>query len=1368
MHLFRSCFRHFALACLAAIPLIPTAQAISPNFTALKTFDRSGSEPLASPVQGPGGFLYAATYQGGANSVGTVFKVRPDGSGYAVLYTFTTIGGSDGNLPWGVIVGSDGALYGSTDQGGNNHVGTLFKLQPDGTGYSVLHRFTGSSTDGSRPFCVPVQGPSGLLYGTTYAGGTSNLGTIYKMATDGSGFTILHSFAGGTTDGSTPLAELTVANDGNLYGVAQGGGAFAAGVVFKLHPDGSGYTILHSFQSVPGDGVNPKKRLIQATDGALYGTTPGLGILYKLNLDGSGYTIVHSFSTTGSPEPGVIQANDGKLYGATQDGGTAFRGSVYKINLDGTGYTVLRSFLGGNTDAWMPASAMIQASDGALYGASRFGGTPFVGGSLGPGAIYKLNLDGSGATTPFILPRAADEGGTPLDGFIQASDGTLYATTSAGGSAGNGTVMKIQPDGSGFAVLHSFLGAGDGALPSDGLVEATDGALYGVTPNGGASNSGTIFKIQRSGAGYSVLHSFTNGASDGGSPHGRLVQGSDGALYGTTYYGGTALAGTVFKVNLDGSGYTLLYSFSAPGSVSDGMNPNGGVFEANDGRLYGTTRNGGTVGAGVVFRLMRDGSAYSIVHNFTGGQGDFDSRSRLIQGSDGALYGTAYGFINFYGGVSDYGCVFKLNPDGSGYRVIRTFAGGNYDGGFPGVKLIKAANGSLYGATNGGNAYYGGGTIGNGSLFRVNEDGTGYSELYAFTGGDSDGYIPTALVQASNGDFYGMTYGTATHSGLIFRATLADLAPVAVDQSLSVAPSVATPITLSATDGNSDALTYITASAPASGTLTGTGANLSYNSGGFTGGDSLTYVAFDGYVFSNLATVTLNVGTAAQTITFPPIASHVFGDAPFTIGATASSGLPVTFAILSGPASISGNTVTITGAGSVTVQAAQAGNASFSAVTANQSVAVAPATASVVLSNLTAAFDGSAKPATATTAPSGLATYVTYNGSASAPNAAGSYAVFATITDPNYSGATSGTLTITGGAPPVQAPSIALQPAGQLLTYGGSVNLSVTAFGTAPLGYQWYRDGVLIVGANSANYAATIVGTYTVVVNNAAGAVTSAPAIVISASRLANVSGRAHVAAGDSALILGLVVNGQPGVTKQLLVRAVGPTLAQYGIPTALAQPRLTVYSGSTAIGSNTGWGSVANPAAVASAAAMAGAFPFATGSADSALLLDLLPGTYSVVITSATAAEGIALAEAYELDNGAGQLANLSARVHTGAGDDTAIVGFCVSGPQPAKVLIRGVGPALAGFGVSGALQKPQLNIYSNGVLIGSNQGWGTASDPAALAAAAVSIGAFPFQAGSDDSAIILTLAPGTYSALVNGAGNTSGITLVEVYQLP
>jgi uncharacterized repeat protein (TIGR03803 family) len=204
---------------------------------------------------------------------------------------------------------------------------------------------------------------------------------------------------------------------------------------------------------------------------------------------------------------------------------------------------------------------------------------------------------------------------------VEGSDGALYGTTFSSGPNGGGTVFKVNKDGSGFRILHSFsVSSGDGRYPTATVVEGSDGALYGTTHSGGTNDAGTVFKLSKDGSDYAVVHHFTRGPGDGWVPEAPLVEGSDGALYGTTTYGGITNPspdgfGTVFKLNKDGSAYTVLYSFG--GFTSDG-GPSG-LVEGSDGALYGTTVYGGydSVG-GTVFRLNKDGSGYLMLHSFGG------------------------------------------------------------------------------------------------------------------------------------------------------------------------------------------------------------------------------------------------------------------------------------------------------------------------------------------------------------------------------------------------------------------------------------------------------------------------------------------------------------------------------------------------------------------------------------------------------------------------------------------------------------------------------------------------------------------------------------------------------------------------------
>lgn len=390
------------------------------------------------------------------------------------------------------------------------------------------------------------------------------------------------------------------------------------------------------------------------------------------------------------------------------------------------------------------------------------------------------------------------------------------------------------------------------------------------------------------------------------------------------------------------------------------------------------------------------------------------------------------------------------------------------------------------------------------------------------------------------------------------------------------------------------------------------------------------------------------------------------------------------------------------------------------------------------------------------------------------PSAPGGGNPFATglVTDPlgRIYVAVQRTGTVARVTPLGQAPAITIPPQGAMVSFGHSVPLAVSVIGSAPFTYQWKLNGNVIPGATSATYAATLSGSYTVVVTNTAGSVTSNPAVVTAANRLANISTRAQVGTNSNVEIAGFVLSGLAGTTKQVLIRAIGPGLGQFSVPDPLAQPILTVYdSHSTVVATNTGWNTNSNAVQIATIAASIGAFALQLNSADSAVLLDLAPGAYTAVIAGANGSTGVALAEVYEVSTDSSQLINISTRATVGTNATVMIAGLLVSGTQPCNLLIRAAGPALSQFGIAGLLPQPTLIVTtSNGQTVATNTGWGTNPNASQIATATASVGAFPWQAGSADSALLLTLQPGSYTAIVSGVGGTSGIALVEVYQAP
>jgi len=268
------------------------------------------------------------------------------------------------------------------------------------------------------------------------------------------------------------------------------------------------------------------------------------------------------------------------------------------------------------------------------------------------------------------------------------------------------------------------------------------------------------------------------------------------------------------------------------------------------------------------------------------------------------------------------------------------------------------------------------------------------------------------------------------------------------------------------------------------------------------------------------------------------------------------------------------------------------------------------------------------------------------------------------------------------------------------------------------------------------------------------------------ASRLANLSSRATVGSGDDALIVGVVVGDT--AAKRYLARAIGPALTQFGASGVVPDPQLALFGpGAVELYRNLGWATGPDAAQLPQLAQGVGAFALPAGSADSALIVGLGASAYTVQVTTPSGRNGIGLAELYELD-AAGRTVNLSTRARVGTDDRVIIGGFVVAGAAHKRMLIRAVGPALSVFGLTGALADPVLTLYSGNQVRATNDRW--SSDPAATAAAAAGarVGAFALPPNSEDAALLITVAPGAYTAEVRGKGGTEGVALLEIYEIP
>ncbi len=572
-----------------------------------------------------------------------------------------------------------------------------------------------------------------------------------------------------------------------------------------------------------------------------------------------------------------------------------------------------------------------------------------------------------------------------------------------------------------------------------------------------------------------------------------------------------------------------------------------------------------------------------------------------------------------------------------------------------------------------------------------------------------------------------------------------------------------------------------------------------------------------------------------QTISFASLPNVPADAGSFTLNATASSGLPVSYTIISGPAAIAGtNSVVLSGTiGLVVIRASQAGNAEFNAApNVVRALAITQPLPDIFFGDLSddpgiadgrgelfagpgarvaakrgdvaaVLFTGTNRGTVAIVAPSlNLNVSVDFalaaNNQYSAPFTSGGRALTLTGTVNNGSltgriaalnvnfstpalartGATSGLAGIyetdvvnsaTGGTTTI------VSATGQVLVVTSVGTTATGAVGTIGTNgsFNLTGTGVLIAGTVDAP-TTSVTGTITVS-GQAAVPFNSLSALASHTDRLINVSSRVRIAPTRTS-ITGFVIGGTEA--KRVLIRGVGPALTGFGVSGALANPKLSLFDGaSKLLIENDDW----SGADVTAAFAQVGAFALTAGSKDAAILTTLAPGAYSVQLT-AGAETGTGLVEIYDASADAGaetqRLVNISTRGNVEIGSDGLLIGgFVVTGNVPKKVLIRGVGPGLANFGVAGTLIDPQLSVFSGSTLIARNDDWSTptpvsttqsVASSAELTAAAQSVGAFSLTANSKDSALVITLAPGAYTAQISGANGATGTAIVEVYELP
>ena len=895
--------------------------------------------------------LYGVTREGGRYGGGTLFAIDTTGQNYTKLRDFSQPEHSPDNNE--VIEGPDGYLYGTVASGGMHNTGALFKVKKDGTDYTVVYAFDGTTAKNPSGHLALT---GGYLYGTARAGGDNNFGAIFKVKTDGTDYNALYSFA--TNTGTVPQSGVLLGSNGNLYGVTQEGGSALQGTIFSIDPDGANFVSLHSFD-IP-EGALPYGGLYQASDNALYGMAstreqPGKGFIYSINPDGSNYRTVYTFGIEADPRGTLTQLTDGYLYGITSK-------FIFRIKPDGTDYTNLKTFDGNNGITGI--GKLVLATNGYLYGVTS------EGGQLNEGVVFRLKPDGTDYTSVWSFTS----GGLSPTGNVLLSGTTLYGMTSRGGAGYSGVLYKFEISNSQVTTLHDFYSSDPNGQTPVHIITGPDNTLYGITNEGGVDNNGILFKVKADGSGYTVLYSFAFRGDDGASPNG-LFYASNGYLYGTTYVGGVADNGTLFRIKPDGSDFEQLQAWNG----SSGAKPTGGMVEWRN-ELWIMTEEGGEDDAGTIYAVPLDGDDVHSVYEFKPSNGA-DGRQptgRLIAATDGNLYG-----LTRAGGANGQGAFFRLtSPDGAPETLFSFSINVGY---YPTGSLVETPDGDLNGTTTIG------ALNGAGELFRINKDGTNYRSLYPFFDPPANGTVDQ-LITSSTGKLFGATaigelnqgygelYTTNISGGNPHPIYDFDFTTGSTPVAITLAGAGANPeldVTIdgvaATTPGKKDfgTISVLTSSAATTVTLKNSGAaslvlkdpkvSITGATADFTidqstlpttiepGSSGSFKVTFKPQTTGSktaklsISTNDIDEGTfiidltgsaikQGQTITFNTPPAKTYGDAAFTLQATSSANLPITFTSANTDiASIDGSILTIKQAGSVEITASQAGNDNVSA-----------------------------------------------------------------------------------------------------------------------------------------------------------------------------------------------------------------------------------------------------------------------------------------------------------------------------------------------------------------------------------------------------------------------------------------------------
>ena len=648
-----------------------------------------GYHPIGGLIQLADGKFYGVTDDGGYNGMGTIFSVTATGE-MNTVYSFKN--STDGAHPsQALVLGTDGALYGTSISDGGPVFGAIFRFSPATGALSVIHSLPW--TDQVSMMWGLTLGPDGALYGLANGFGDYQNGIAFRCATTGK-FSVIHVFT--ADEGGPAFNRFCVTPDKHLYGTTYSGGQFGKGIVFAMSITGH-LLPLHSLSQ--SDGYL-STALTAGADGKLWGVTnyggaSGHGGVYRLAVDGSSFSVLHSFTNAdGMSDYDYTQAltlaPDGRYYGSRSYGGPKLGGTIFSISGDGT---FKLAFAGTNAGDFATRGYLVSGKDGSLYGLT------YAGGAYNAGSVFRFATAGSYKTIASL--RSVDGSGPGMPPVL-ASDGNYYGATSAGGRYNNGTIYKISPAGN-YTILRSFSAQTDGYLK--GVCLGPDGYIYGNTDRTAfrVSPSGILTKIASFSferplmpasdgkfyfANSSTVYSMTVGgaiavAATSAPNQNYYLAGTvlapNGKLYAVTQLGGAYGHGAILKAT-PGGVFNVAYSFKDDG---DGHLPFQTLAIGPDGNLYGATFTGTT--GPTVFRYRLANNGLTVLHRFEPGTASI--LGSVAVKSDGSIYGI---------GVRNESFIYKISPSGA---YSEPFILPHLSFPFPGVdqQLTIGSDGTLMG-----------------------------------------------------------------------------------------------------------------------------------------------------------------------------------------------------------------------------------------------------------------------------------------------------------------------------------------------------------------------------------------------------------------------------------------------------------------------------------------------------------------------------------------------------------------------------------------------------------------------------------------------------------------------------------------------